>query len=193
MENPEKDIMVGLIDAEGSGGLTSEDYDVKVMAGPAIVARSIIFNVAEGLHVSFSFYLRSTPRCLGSQRFYENTELNELNPAHSAFWLSGWLCACLAAQEREILQKLAVMTEVAKKLVERQGTEKPFGFLNIVFQKCREEEMQEDRRAQLLNFEDDEMDEGAAERDKIRRELLACFEVSGTISYDTLPILKRCG
>jgi hypothetical protein len=78
------------------------------------------------------------------------------------------------------LQKLAVMTEVAKKLVERQGTEKPFGFLNIVFQKCREEEMQEDRRAQLLNFEDDEMDEGAAERDKIRRELLACFEVSGT-------------
>ena len=55
VENPEKDIMVGLIDAEGSGGLTSEDYDVKVMAGPAIVARSIIFNVAEGLHVSFSF------------------------------------------------------------------------------------------------------------------------------------------
>ena len=78
------------------------------------------------------------------------------------------------------MQKLAVMTEVAKKLVERQGTKKPFGFLNIVFQKCREEEMQEDRRAQLLNFENDAMDEGAAERDNIRRELFACFEVSGT-------------
>ena len=103
---------------------------------------------------------------------------------HSTFCMSVCalvcLCACLAAQEREILQKLAVMTEVAKKLVERQATEKPFGFLNIVFQKCREEEMQEDRRAQLLNFENDEMDEGKAERDKIRRELLACFEVCGT-------------
>jgi hypothetical protein len=53
VENPEADIMVGLIDAEGSGGLTSEDYDVKMMAAPTIVARSIIFNVAEGLHVSF--------------------------------------------------------------------------------------------------------------------------------------------
>ena len=82
------------------------------------------------------------------------------------------------------MQKLAVMTKVAKKLVAwRQGTKKPFGCLNIVFQKSREEEMQEDRRAQLLNFENDEMDEGKAERDKIRRELLACFKASGTICY----------
>jgi hypothetical protein len=111
---------------------------------------------------------------LGSQYCYGNLG------SYSFQVLPVWLCACLAAQEREILQKLAVMTEVAKKLVERQGTKKPFGFLNIVFQKCREEEMQEDRRAQLLNFENDAMDEGAAERDNIRRELFACFEVSGT-------------
>jgi hypothetical protein len=63
VENPEKDIMVGLIDAEGSGGLTSEDYDVKIMAGPTIVAGSIIFNVAEGLHVSVSFYFAFSLTC----------------------------------------------------------------------------------------------------------------------------------
>ena len=55
VENAEKDIMVGFIDAEGSGGLTSEDYDVKLIAGPMLLARSIIFNVAEGLRVSVSF------------------------------------------------------------------------------------------------------------------------------------------
>ena len=59
MENAEKDIMIGIIDAEGSGGLTSEDYDVKLIAGPMLLAGSIIFNVAEGLHVSVSFVLCS--------------------------------------------------------------------------------------------------------------------------------------
>ena len=56
-ENRDTDMLVGFVDAEGSGGLTSEDYDVKLIAGPMLLARVILFNVADGLHVSDRFRL----------------------------------------------------------------------------------------------------------------------------------------
>ena len=103
VENAEKDIMVGFIDAEGSGGLTSEDYDVKLIAGPMLLARSIIFNVAEGLHVSVSFDFAFLLTCsvLSTPRFRVSVisrkhRAERIDPvvviwalAHSAFCLSG--------------------------------------------------------------------------------------------------------
>lgn len=90
-------------------------------------------------------------------------------------------------QEREILSKLAVMTKVGKQLIQRQGTQKPFGCLHVVFQKSREEELHEPRYSQLFDPEKDVLDEEVTERNNIRQELIACFEVSSAF-----PAVSSC-
>ena len=173
-ENPDIDTLVSFVDAEGSGGLTSEDYDVKLIAGPMLLARVILFNVADGLHVS--------DRCLRRPLISLTLHYSDLQAGYkgcSAAWALRFLR--VREQEREILSKLAVMTKVGKQLIQRQGTQKPFGCLHVVFQQSREEELLENRDSQLFDLETDELDEEVTERNKIRRELVACFEVSAAI------------
>eukprot|EP01047_Picozoa_sp_COSAG01_P003516 COSAG01_NODE_105_length_26080_cov_7.640237_9_plen_2696_part_00 len=83
-------------------------------------------------------------------------------------------------QKNEILDKLAVMTEVAKKLRDPKGSEKPFGHLHVVFQNCRRSVMADGPKAlfsMLMSPEaDDGFDSAVAGRNQIRKMLLASFE-----------------
>jgi hypothetical protein len=184
-ENPDIDTLVSFVDAEGSGGLTSEDYDVKLIAGPMLLARVIMFNVADGLHVS--------DRCLRRPLISLTLHFSDLQAGYkgcSAAWTLRFLR--VHEQEREILSKLAVMTKVGKQLIQRQGTQKPFGCLHVVFQQSREEELLEPRYSQLFDLETDVLDEEVTERNNIRQELVACFEVSAAIRSLTRMTTDPC-
>jgi hypothetical protein len=93
------------------------------------------------------------------------------------------MTACLFAgglQENDILQQLAVMTEVAKKYqVTTTDDAKQFGSLHIVFNRVGPEEMLEGpdkRRSDLLGLENKPLDSAANGRDLIRQLLISCFE-----------------
>ena len=78
-------------------------------------------------------------------------------------------------QKDKILDELMVMTKVALKYREKSSTTKPFCYLAITFQNCREQEIsdgEERRLAQLLDEEpmdDLEDDKGKESRNKTRK------------------------
>lgn len=113
------------------GDQTSADYDIKLIAGPMLLAKIIIFNVAS-----------------------------------------------TGVQVNDILSKLGLLTKVAKKYCAEQDADedKPFGFLNIVFQRCTHGEMKDGSKHRERKLLDLEGTPEAATRDRIRTELKSSFE-----------------
>eukprot|EP01045_Picozoa_sp_COSAG04_P033919 COSAG04_NODE_7213_length_1166_cov_1.644799_1_plen_250_part_01 len=84
-------------------------------------------------------------------------------------------------QKDKILDELMVMTKVALKYREKSSTTKPFCYLAITFQNCREQEISDGephRLAQLLDpepLDDLEDDKAKARRNETRRFLRGSF------------------
>lgn len=89
-------------------------------------------------------------------------------------------------QKNKILDELAVMCEVAKR-VQGGGEVKPFGHLHVVFQNVRQTEMDEGeavRFEKLFGQERDNMDSATTTRNAVRKMLLESFQ---SITCQLLP------